>query len=46
MNAYGLRIPRTFAMNEEVHGNDGLIELKYVALYQQLVQRAIEEVSR
>jgi len=46
VNAYGLRIPRTFAMNEGVHGHDEQIELKYVALYQQLVQRAIEEVSR
>ncbi len=46
VNAYGLRIPRTFAMNEGVHGNDEQIELKYVALYQQLVQRAIEQVSR
>lgn len=46
VNAYGLRIPRTFAMNEGVHGNDEQIELKYVALYQQLVQRAVEEVSK
>jgi acetylornithine deacetylase/succinyl-diaminopimelate desuccinylase-like protein len=46
VNAYGLRIPRTFAMNEGVHGNDEQIDLKYVALYQQLVQRAIEEVSK
>ena len=38
VDAYGLRIPRTFEENEGVHGNDERIELKYVALYQQIVQ--------
>ena len=46
VNAYGLRIPRTFAMNAGVHGNDERIDLRYVALYQQLVQTAVEAVSR
>jgi acetylornithine deacetylase/succinyl-diaminopimelate desuccinylase-like protein len=45
VDAYGIRIPRTFAENEGVHGNDERIELKYVALYQQFVQEAIEQVS-
>jgi acetylornithine deacetylase/succinyl-diaminopimelate desuccinylase-like protein len=45
VNAYGIRIPRTFAENEGVHGNDERIELKYVALYQQFVQEAVEQVS-
>jgi acetylornithine deacetylase/succinyl-diaminopimelate desuccinylase-like protein len=46
VDAYGIRIPRTFEENTGVHGNDERIELKYVTLYQQLVQEAIEEVSR
>ena len=46
VNAYGLRVPRTFEENTGVHGNDERIELKYVALYQQLVERAVREVSR
>ncbi len=46
VNAYGLRIPRTFEMNTGVHGNDERIDLHYVALYQQLVQRALEQVAR
>ncbi len=46
VNAYGIRIPRTFAENEGVHGNDERIELRYLALYQQLVQAAVEQVSR
>jgi acetylornithine deacetylase/succinyl-diaminopimelate desuccinylase-like protein len=46
VDAYGIRVPRTFEENTGVHGNDERIELKYVALYQQLVQEAIEEVSR
>ena len=46
VDAYGIRVPRTFAENEGVHGNDERIELRYVALYQQLVQDAIERVSR
>lgn len=45
VNAYGIRIPRTFAENEGVHGNDERIELKYVALYQEFVQEAVEQVS-
>jgi acetylornithine deacetylase/succinyl-diaminopimelate desuccinylase-like protein len=46
VDAYGIRIPRTFKENTGVHGNDERIELKYVTLYQQLVQEAIGEVSR
>jgi acetylornithine deacetylase/succinyl-diaminopimelate desuccinylase-like protein len=46
VDAYGLRIPRTFEENEGVHGNDERIELKYVALYQRLVQEALEQVSQ
>jgi acetylornithine deacetylase/succinyl-diaminopimelate desuccinylase-like protein len=45
VDAYGIRVPRTFEENTGVHGNDERIELKYVALYQQLVQAAIEEVA-
>ena len=45
VNAYGIRIPRTFAENQGVHGNDERIELKYLALYQQFVQEAVEQVS-
>jgi acetylornithine deacetylase/succinyl-diaminopimelate desuccinylase-like protein len=46
VNAYGIRIPRTFEENLGVHGNDERIELKYVGWYQRFVQEAIEEVSR
>ena len=46
VNAYGIRVPRTAEMNKGVHGNDERIDLKYVALYQQLVQEAIADVSR
>ncbi len=46
VDAYGIRIPRTFAENEGVHGNDERIELQYLALYQRLVQEAIEQVSQ
>ena len=46
VNAYGIRVPRTFAENEGVHGNDERIELKYVAVYQRFVQEAVEQVSR
>jgi acetylornithine deacetylase/succinyl-diaminopimelate desuccinylase-like protein len=46
VDAYGLRIPRTFEENEGVHGNDERIELKYVALYQRLVQEALEQVGQ
>jgi acetylornithine deacetylase/succinyl-diaminopimelate desuccinylase-like protein len=46
VDAYGIRIPRTFEENEGVHGNDERIELKYVALYQLLVQEALEQVAR
>ncbi len=46
VDAYGIRIPRTNEENKGVHGNDERIELKYVALYQRLVQAAIEDVSR
>jgi acetylornithine deacetylase/succinyl-diaminopimelate desuccinylase-like protein len=46
VNAYGLRVPRTFDENLGVHGTDERIELKYVALYQQLVQDAVERVSQ
>ena len=46
VNAYGIRIPRTFDENEGVHGNDERINLQYLALYQQLVQEAIEQVGR
>jgi len=46
VDAYGLRIPRTFEDNLGVHGNDERIDLHYVALYQQLVQEALEQVSQ
>jgi len=46
IDAYGIRVPRTFEENTGVHGNDERIELKYVALYQQIVQEAIAGVSR
>jgi acetylornithine deacetylase/succinyl-diaminopimelate desuccinylase-like protein len=46
VDAYGIRVPRTFEENTGVHGNDERIELKYVGLYQQLVQAAIVDVSR
>jgi acetylornithine deacetylase/succinyl-diaminopimelate desuccinylase-like protein len=46
VDAYGIRVPRTLEENKGVHGNDERIELKYVALYQQLVQEAIADVSR
>ncbi len=46
VNAYGIRVPRTFAENEGVHGNDERIELKYVAVYQRIVQEAVEIVAR
>ena len=46
VDAYGIRVPRTFAENLGVHGNDERIELRYVAVYQQLVQEAVEQVSR
>ncbi len=46
VNAYGLRVPRTFDENLGVHGTDERIQLKYVALYQQLIQDAIERVSQ
>jgi acetylornithine deacetylase/succinyl-diaminopimelate desuccinylase-like protein len=46
VDAYGLRIPRTFEDNEGVHGNDERIELKYVDLYQRLVQEALEQVAQ
>lgn len=46
VDAYGIRIPRTFEENEGVHGNDERIELKYVAMYQRLVQEALESVSQ
>jgi acetylornithine deacetylase/succinyl-diaminopimelate desuccinylase-like protein len=46
VDAYGIRVPRTFEENKGVHGNDERIELKYVALYQQFVQEAISDVSK
>jgi acetylornithine deacetylase/succinyl-diaminopimelate desuccinylase-like protein len=46
VDSYGIRIPRTNEMNKGVHGNDERIELKYVGLYQRLVQEAMEDVSR
>jgi acetylornithine deacetylase/succinyl-diaminopimelate desuccinylase-like protein len=46
VDSYGIRIPRTNEENKGVHGNDERIELKYVALYQRLVERAMEEVAR
>ena len=46
IDAYGIRVPRTFEENTGVHGNDERIELKYVALYQQIVQEAIAGVAR
>ncbi len=46
VNAYGIRVPRTFAENEGVHGNDERIELKYVAVYQKIVQEAVEIVAK
>jgi acetylornithine deacetylase/succinyl-diaminopimelate desuccinylase-like protein len=46
VDAYGIRIPRTFEDNEGVHGNNERIDLHYVALYQRLVQEALEQVSQ
>jgi acetylornithine deacetylase/succinyl-diaminopimelate desuccinylase-like protein len=46
VNSYGIRVPRTFAENLGVHGTDERIELRYVALYQQLVEDAVERVSQ
>jgi acetylornithine deacetylase/succinyl-diaminopimelate desuccinylase-like protein len=46
VNAYGVRIPRTFAENEGVHGDDERIALKYLAVYQMLVQEAVAMVSQ
>ncbi|ADW70257.1 M20/M25/M40 family metallo-hydrolase [Granulicella tundricola] len=46
VNAYGIRVPRTFAENEGVHGNNERIQLKYVAVYQRFVQAAVEKVAR
>jgi acetylornithine deacetylase/succinyl-diaminopimelate desuccinylase-like protein len=46
VDAYGIRIPRSFEDNEGVHGNNERIDLHYVALYQQLVQEALEQVSQ
>jgi len=46
VNAYGIKVPRTFDENLGVHGNDERIELKYVALYQQIVEEAITNLSR
>ena len=46
VNAYGLRVPRTFEENTGVHGNDERIELKYVDLYARFVLEAVEDVGR
>jgi acetylornithine deacetylase/succinyl-diaminopimelate desuccinylase-like protein len=46
VDSYGIRVPRTFAENLGVHGTDERIELRYVALYQQLVEDAVERVSQ
>jgi acetylornithine deacetylase/succinyl-diaminopimelate desuccinylase-like protein len=46
VDAYGIRVPRTFEENQGVHGNNERIELREVALYQQLVQEAVEQVSQ
>ncbi len=46
VNAYGIRVPRTFAENEGVHGSDERIQLKYVALYQRFVQETVEQISQ
>jgi acetylornithine deacetylase/succinyl-diaminopimelate desuccinylase-like protein len=46
VNAYGIRVPRTFEENEGVHGNDERIELQYVGWYQRFVQAAVEQVAR
>jgi acetylornithine deacetylase/succinyl-diaminopimelate desuccinylase-like protein len=46
VNAYGIRVPRTFEENEGVHGNDERIELRYVSWYQHFVQAAVERVAQ
>lgn len=46
VNAYGIRVPRTFEENEGVHGNDERIELRYVSWYQHFVQAAVEQVAQ
>jgi acetylornithine deacetylase/succinyl-diaminopimelate desuccinylase-like protein len=46
ITAYGVRVPRTFEENEGVHGNDERIEMHYVEIYRQIVQEAVELVSR
>jgi acetylornithine deacetylase/succinyl-diaminopimelate desuccinylase-like protein len=44
VQAYGVRIPRTFSENTAVHGNDERIERRYVAFYQRFVETAVLEV--
>jgi acetylornithine deacetylase/succinyl-diaminopimelate desuccinylase-like protein len=46
VNAYGIRVPRTFEENEGVHGNDERIELQHVGWYQRFVQAVVEQVAR
>ena len=46
VNAYGIRVPRTFAENTAVHGNDERIGEQYVALYQQFTYQAVLLVSQ
>jgi hypothetical protein len=46
VDAYGIRVPPHLRENTGIRGDDERIELKYVTLYQQFVQKAIGEVSR
>ena len=45
VQAYGIRVPRTFDENTAVHGNDERIAAKYVALYQQFTYLAVLAVA-
>lgn len=46
VQAYGVRVPRTFSENTAVHGNDERIQSKYVALYQRFIETSVLEISQ
>lgn len=45
VQAYGLRVPRTFQENTSVHGDDERVQTKFVALYQQYTYLALLAVA-
>lgn len=45
VQAYGVRIPRTFAENTAVHGNDERIATRYVGFYQRFIELSVLEIS-